>query len=76
MVGKMIDFSQTVYDLTTEYPEIIPLLKELGFENITKPGMLQTAGRVMTIPNGCRMKNISFDAVKEAFKNNGFNISE
>ncbi|HWO96109.1 MAG TPA: DUF1858 domain-containing protein [Bacillus sp. (in: firmicutes)] len=75
-MGKMIDFSQTVYDLTTEYPEIIPLLKELGFENITKPGMLQTAGRVMTIPNGCRMKNISFDAVKEAFKNNGFNISE
>lgn len=75
-MGKIIDFSQTVYDLTTEYPEIIPLLKELGFEHITKPGMLQTAGRVMTIPNGCRMKDISLDTVREAFQNNGFNINE
>ncbi|MDM5155654.1 DUF1858 domain-containing protein [Bacillus sp. DX1.1] len=73
---KMIDFSQTVCDLAIEYPEIIPILKELGFEHITKPGMLQTAGRVMTIPNGCRMKGISFDIVKKTFKNNGFNIKE
>ena len=29
MMEKMIDFNQTVYDLTTEYPEIVPLLKEI-----------------------------------------------
>lgn len=72
----MIDFSQTVCDLANKYPEIIPILKELGFEDITKPGMLHTVGRVMTIPNGCRMKGISFDIVKKTFKNNGFNMKE
>lgn len=75
-MGKMIDFNQTVYDLTTQYPEVIPILKELGFEHITKPSMLQTTGRIMTIPNGCRMKGIPFNTVKEAFKNNGFNMNE
>ncbi|MEH6888506.1 DUF1858 domain-containing protein [Bacillus sp. JJ864] len=73
---KIIDFSQTVCDLANKHPEIIPILKELGFEQITKPGMLNTAGRVMTIPNGCRMKGISFDVVKKTFENNGFNIKE
>ncbi|HDX9578922.1 TPA: DUF1858 domain-containing protein [Bacillus pseudomycoides] len=73
---KMIDFSRTVYELANKYPEIIPILKELGFEDITKPGMLHTVGRVMTIPNGCRMKGISFDIVKKTFKNNGFDIKE
>lgn len=76
MMTKMIDFRKTICDLTIEYPEIIPILKELGFEHITKPGMLQTAGRVMTIPNGCRMRGISFDTVKKTFKNSGFNIIE
>ncbi|MFD3448145.1 DUF1858 domain-containing protein [Microbacteriaceae bacterium 4G12] len=73
---KMIDFSQTVCDLANKCPEIIPILKELGFEDITKPGMLHTVGRVITIPNGCRMKGISFDIVKKTFENNGFNIKE
>ncbi len=76
MMIKQINFHHTVYDLTTQYPEIIPILKNLGFENITKPNMLQTAGRIMTIPKGCRMKGISLDVVKEAFQNNGFNINE
>ncbi len=76
MMIKQINFHHTVYDLTTQYPEIIPILKNLGFENITKPNMLQTVGRVMTIPKGCRMKGISFDVVKEAFQNSGFHINE
>lgn len=76
MMTKQINFHHTVYDLTNQYPEIIPILKNLGFENITKPNMLQTAGRIMTIPKGCRMKGISLDGVKEAFQNNGFHINE
>lgn len=76
MMAKNIDLNKPVRDLCTEYPEIIPIMQELGFENITKPGMLQTAGRVMTIPNGCRMKGISLNTVKETFQNHGFTILE
>ncbi|PDY45623.1 DUF1858 domain-containing protein [Bacillus pseudomycoides] len=73
---KQINFHHTVYDLTTQCPEVLPILKNLGFENITKPNMLQTVGRVMTIPKGCLMKGISLDVVKEAFQNSGFHINE
>ncbi|WP_209121310.1 DUF1858 domain-containing protein [Alkalihalobacillus sp. BA299] len=75
-MDKKIQFSHTVYELTTAHPEIISILQEQGFDQITKPGMLQTAGRMMTIPNGCRMKGISVDTVKEALRNHGFTIVE
>ncbi|MFX3624974.1 MAG: DUF1858 domain-containing protein [Ectobacillus sp.] len=75
-MAKVIDLKQTVYQLCTQYPELIPIMKELGFDNITKPGMLQTAGRVMTLPNGCRMKNISLDTAKQTLESYGFSIQE
>lgn len=73
---KVIDLNQTVYELYTQYPDILPIMQELGFENVTKPGMLQTAGRVMTIPNGCKMKGISLDAVTKTSQNYGFTIKK
>lgn len=73
---KTLDLNQTVYELIHQYPEIIPIMIELGFEQITKPSMLQTAGRVMTLPKGCRMRGISLDTVKEAFQHNGFTMKE
>ncbi len=73
---RILDVNQTIYELCNQYPEIMSIMIEIGFENITKPGMLQTAGRVMTLPKGCRMKGIPLDTVKEAFQNNGFTIKE
>ncbi|CAH0345782.1 DUF1858 domain-containing protein [Bacillus sp. CECT 9360] len=75
-MAKIIDFNLTVLDLCKHYPEIIPIMKELGFENITNPAMLHSAGRVMTISNGCRMKRIPLDTVKAAFQKHGFTIKE
>lgn len=49
-MDKVINLNHTVYELYQEYPEILEILKELGFHDIVKPGMLQTAGRFMTIP--------------------------
>ena len=42
---KIIDFQKTVYELCKEDPFVIEIMKELGFEQITKQGMLQTAGQ-------------------------------
>jgi len=75
-MAKVINIQQSVYQLCTEYPEVIQIMKELGFENITNPNMLKTAGRVMTLPNGCRMKGISLEKVMETFEKNGFIINE
>lgn len=46
----------------------------LGFEAIAKPGMLQTAGRYVTIPKGAKMKHIPLDQVIELFEANGFTV--
>jgi hypothetical protein len=74
MNEKKLDLGKTVYELAHETPEIIEILRELGFENITNPLMMKTAGRVMTIPKGAAMKGMDLEKVKEAFRQKGFHI--
>jgi len=74
MMSKVIDTNLPVFHLCTEFPEIIPIMRELGFEQITNANMLKTAGRIMTLTNGCRMKGISLNTVIAALENNGFTI--
>jgi hypothetical protein len=47
---------------------------EIGFKEIAQPGMLQTAGRYMTIPKGARMKKIPLEEIVATFKANGFTV--
>ena len=54
-------------EICKEHPEVIAIMKDLGFENITNPGMLNTAGRFMTIPKGAAMKQISMEKNKRSF---------
>jgi hypothetical protein len=49
-------------------------MKELGFESITNAGMLNTAGRFMTIPKGAEMKGISMEKISQAFESKGYSI--
>ena len=51
-MAKTIDLSKTVYELVQEFPELVEVMKEIGFSAIANPAMLKTAGRVMTIPKG------------------------
>jgi len=73
---KTIDISQTVYQICSANPEVMEIMKELGFKEITNPGMLNTAGRFMTIPKGAAMKKISLDKIKETFRQKGYEIKE
>ncbi len=49
-------------------------MKEIGFTDITKTGMINTVGKVMTISKGSRMKNIDMDYIKETFRSKGYEI--
>ena len=75
-MSKTIDLSKSVFELYKEYPDIVHIMKELGFESITNPGILNTAGRFMTIPKGASMKNIKMDRIIEAFQSKGYEIKE
>ena len=71
---KMIDLSQTIYQIHEQYPEIRDIMVELGFQDIAKPGMLQTAGRFMTLPKGAAMKKIDLDVIRQTLKGKGFQV--
>ena len=73
---KQISLSKSVYEICIQNPEVIEIMKNLGFESITNPGMLNTAGRFMTISKGAAMKNISIDKIKEEFAKKGYEIIE
>ncbi len=76
MSEKVINFSKTVYELCNDNSEIADILKKIGFKDITNPGMLNTAGRFMTIPKGAAMKKIPIETIKESFINHGYEIKE
>jgi hypothetical protein len=75
MSGKQIDLSKSVYELCNQYPELAQILSELGFKDITKPGMLVSVGRFMTLPKGAIAKKIELDTIKRSLEEHGFEIS-
>ncbi|MGY3765117.1 DUF1858 domain-containing protein [Vagococcus vulneris] len=68
----VIDLNENLYDTVKKYPEVIEIMYSLGFKAIAQPGMLQTAGRYMTIKKGAQMKKIELKKVIEVFQKNGF----
>lgn len=71
-----IQSDMSVYDLITAYPEIQTIMVELGFKDILKPGMLQTAGRMMTLKKGAVLKRIEWTRIRDMFEKNGYELEE
>ena len=71
---KSIDFSRSVYELVTEYPELADVMDELGFSEVKKPAMLHSVGKLMTIPKGAKMKGVEMLDVVAALIKAGFAI--
>ena len=71
---KKLDLSKSVYDLVTEYPEVADIMKELGFTEITNKVMLNSVGKIMTIPKGAKMKGVSMIDIVGAFMKAGFTL--
>ncbi|NLL78028.1 MAG: DUF1858 domain-containing protein [Clostridiales bacterium] len=76
MADKILDLNSTVYELCSADSGIIPILAEAGFTDITKPGMLATAGRFMTIPKGASFKKLNLEDIKHIFTQHGYTIKE
>lgn len=73
---KVLDLHQSVHALCTAYPELVSVLQQLGFADIAKPGMLQTAGRFMTLDKGAAMKGIDLNTIRQTLEEHGFTIHE
>ena len=67
-----IDLNETVFSLCSKHPDLIEILSALGFTDITKPGMLQTAGRFMTPVRGAALKHIPLAQIVAALAAHGY----
>ena len=67
-----VALNETVYALCTNQPALIDILSGLGFTDITKPGMLQTAGRFMTPVKGASLKHIPLEQIVQALAEHGY----
>ena len=71
---KEIDFKKSVYQLTEDYPELIEILKELGFLGVMNPIVRKTLGRKTTIPQGCKKQGKDLDEVIRTLEERGFKV--
>ena len=71
---KQIDLSKSVYELTELYPELIGILKELGFLGAANPVARRTLGRVTTIPQGCKRQGVDLDEAIKKLEGAGFTV--
>lgn len=73
---KRIDLKKSIYHLTEEHPELINILKELGFFGVANPLVRKTLGRKTTLPEGCKKQGKKLEDVIEKLKEYGFEIAE
>ena len=71
---KQIDLKKNVYELTETYPELMEVLKEMGFLGIANPLTRKTLGKVTTIPQGCRKQGKDLKEVIKKLIELGFKI--
>lgn len=71
-----IQSNLSIYEITKNHPEIIDIMVSIGFQDILKPGLLQTTGRNISLEKGAKLRNIDFEVVRKAFEEKGFSLGE
>jgi hypothetical protein len=71
---KEIDLKDNVFQLTEAYPELITLLKDLGFLGVGNVVARHTLGKVTTIPQGCQKQGKDLAEVVRKLEEAGFKV--
>lgn len=71
---KVLRMDESIFEMVSRHPEVVEIMVKLGFKDIAKPGMLQTAGRFMTLSKGIKLKEMDLETVRLAFERHGFEI--
>lgn len=71
---KIIDFNLPIKKMADKYPDFVQIMYDCGFTRIKIPGLLNTVGRVMTIPLGAQTMKIDLAKVKKAFEEKGYKV--
>jgi uncharacterized protein len=71
---KEIDLDWNLHEMTEAYPELIPILKEMGFAGVANPVTRNTLGRLTTLPEGCKRQGKDFDEVLAQLRERGYEV--
>lgn len=74
MDKKIIDLNKSVNSLCKDDEKLKHILYDLGFSDITKPAMLNTAGRIMTLKKGAAFKKIPLSKIVHALNESGYEV--
>lgn len=75
-MAKEIQLNIPVKKLVDQYPDLIPVLKELGFNRITDPLALNTLGRTVTLKQGAGIMNIPLAQIEAGLQAHGFQVKK
>lgn len=73
---KIVDFNDSLANILKQYPELLDILYDFGFTQIKAPGMLQTAGKFMTLKMGCELRKLDISALEDLLIEKGYTINE
>ena len=71
---KELDLKKSLYELTEAYPELIGVLKEMGFLGVVNPVVRNTIGRATTIPQGCQKMGKDLNEVIKSLEQKGYSV--
>ena len=73
---KTVDFNDYLANIIQQYPELLDILYDLGFTQIKAPGMLQTAGKFMSLKMGCDLRKIDINALENYLIALGYTVND
>ena len=73
---KEIDLNASLYQLTETYPELIPILKEMGFVGVANQVTRNTLGRVTTLPEGSKKQGKDLAEVLATLREHGYEAKD
>lgn len=74
--AKKVSLDDTIYEIAEKYADFPEVMSEIGFQDIMKPMMLQTAGRYMTLRKGAKLKKIDMNRIRTVLTDNGYELTE
>jgi len=72
---KTVDFNDSLANIIQQYPELLDILYDFGFTQIKAPGMLQTAGKFMSLKMGCDLRKIDINALENHLIALGYTVN-
>lgn len=73
---KSITRENTIYEIYSQYPQVMDILYEFGFTQIKQPMMIQTVGRYMTLKKGCEMRGLDYEELVGLLRSKGLPVEE